>query len=135
MMRLVRWPSKRPPETARPRQIQEQYRAPWGEEITRKEGRAVGWLELISLLEKLTYPLILLYFALFNHEAFWITLAAETVLCILLILTTADRGSRLKYAAMLVPALPIRLMSLGVDVAAAIKCVADIATGNRAWRK
>jgi hypothetical protein len=95
----------------------------------------VGWLELISLLEKLTYPLLLLYFALFNHKAFWITLGVETLLCMLLILATADRGSRLKYAAMLVPAMPIRLMSLGIDVAAATKCLADIAMGNREWRK
>jgi len=81
------------------------------------------------------YPLLLLYLALFHHEAFWITLGVETLLCMLLVLATADRGSRLKYAAMLVPALPIRLMSLGVDVLAVTKCLADIATGNREWKK
>ena len=135
MKRLIRWTRKVPPESARPRRIREQYRAAWGEDITRREGRPVGWLELVSLLEELTYPLLLLYFALFNHKAFWITLGAETLLCMVLVLATADRGSRLKYAAMLVPALPIRLMSLGVDVVAATKCLADIAMGDRAWKK
>ena len=53
-----------PPEERFQRKIQEQYRAAWGEEITRKQGRPVGWLELTCLLEKLSYPLALAYFAL-----------------------------------------------------------------------
>ena len=88
-----------------------------------------------DLVEKMLYPLVLLYLGLFNHEAFWITLGAETLLCMGLILATADRGYRLRYAVMLVPALPVRVMSLGVDLLAAAKCVTDIATGNREWRK
>jgi hypothetical protein len=90
---------------------------------------------LISLFEKLSYPLVLLYFALFNHEVFFLTLAAETLFCMFLVLVTAERGSRLKYAAMLVPATPIRLMSLGVDLFAVVKCLVDLAMGNREWRK
>jgi glycosyltransferase involved in cell wall biosynthesis len=117
------------------RRIREQYRAAWGEQVTRREGRPVGWLDLIGLVEKLTYPLILLYLAIFSHEAFWITIGAETLVCMLLVLATADPGNRLKYAAMLVPATPIRLMSLCVDMFAVWKCIGDIAVGNRAWRK
>lgn len=41
------------------RKIQERYRAAWGGEVTRRNGRSVGWLELFSLLEKLMYPLVL----------------------------------------------------------------------------
>ncbi|MSV34843.1 MAG: glycosyltransferase family 2 protein [Bryobacterales bacterium] len=133
--RLIPGGKPAPPENQGPRRIQEQYRAAWGEGITQTEGRPVGWLELMSLLEKVAYPLVLLYLAWFNQEAFWITLGAETLLCMLLILATADPGSRLKYAAMLVPALPIRLMSLGVDLVASVKCLADLTTGNREWRK
>jgi glycosyltransferase involved in cell wall biosynthesis len=117
------------------RKIHEQYRAAWGENITKTQGRPLGWLELISLAEKLTYPLVLLFFAVFEPDAFWLTLAAETVVCMALVLATADRGSRWKYAAMLVPAMPIRLMSLGVDMFALGKCLVDVATGNREWRK
>jgi len=31
--------------------------------------------------------------------------------------------------------MPIRLLSLGVDMYATIRCLGDITTGNRAWRK
>jgi glycosyltransferase involved in cell wall biosynthesis len=117
------------------RAIREQYRAAWGEGVTQSQGRPVGWLELVCFLEKLSYPLVLLYFAIFNHELFFLTIAAETVFCMLLTFATADPGSRLKYSAMLVPALPIRLMSLGVDMFASVRCLADIARGNREWRK
>jgi hypothetical protein len=95
----------------------------------------VGWLELVSLLEKLTYPLILTYLFVFNPEAFFITIGVEAVLCMLLIMITADSGSRFKYAAMIVPATPVRLLGLGVDVIASVRCLADLAGGNRNWRK
>ncbi len=135
LKRLMPGSRRRTPEEQRQRRAPEQYRAAWGEKITQRDGRPVGWLELISLLEKITYPLVLLYLALFNQEAFWITLGAETLLCMVLILATADRGYRVKYAVMLVPALPVRVMSLGVDMLAAAKCLADITTGHREWKK
>jgi hypothetical protein len=115
--------------------IHEQYRAAWGEGVTKKQGRIVGGLELVCLLEKLSYPLFLLYFAIYNRELLFLTLAAETIFCSLLILITADRGARLKYAAMLIPAMPIRLMSVLVDMFAAVRFAADLARGNRSWRK
>ena len=117
------------------RKVREQYRAAWGEEITRKNGRPVGWLELVSLFEKLTYPLILLYLFAFHPEAFFITIGVEAVLCMLIILMTAEHGTRFRYAAMIVPATPVRLMGVGVDVIASVSCLADLAGGNRNWRK
>jgi hypothetical protein len=117
------------------RKVKEQYRAAWGEEVTRRNGRPVGWLELVSLLEKLTYPLILLYLFVFNPEVFFITIGVEAVLCMLLIMITADSGSRFKCAAMIVPATPVRLLGLGVDVIASVRCLADLAGGNREWKK
>ena len=95
----------------------------------------MGWLELICLAEKLSYPMFMLYFAIFDREVFFLTLAAETLLGMLLIIRTADRGSRLKYAAMLLPAMPVRLLSLGVDMFAMLSYMVDMAVGNRDWRK
>jgi glycosyltransferase involved in cell wall biosynthesis len=124
-----------PPEEQFERRIQEQYRAAWGEDVTRERGRPVGWLELTSLLEKVSYPLILAYLAVFHHEAFFLTIGAETLLCMGLVLTTADAGTGVKYALMLIPAIPIRLMSLCVDMFAVTRCLVDIAIGNRRWKK
>ena len=95
----------------------------------------MGSLELICMAEKVSYPIFLLYFAIFDHEVFFWTLAAETLFCMLLIIKTADHGSRLKYAAMLLPAMPVRLLSLAVDMFAMLNYMADMAVGNREWRK
>jgi hypothetical protein len=117
------------------RRIQEQYRAAWGEAFTRRHGRPIGWMELVSLLEKIAYPLGLLYCALFRRDVFVLTVAAETLLCMGLVFATADRGTRFKYSAMLIPAIPVRLMSLCVDMFAVTRCFVDLAIDKREWRK
>ncbi|HYM10827.1 MAG TPA: glycosyltransferase family 2 protein, partial [Bryobacterales bacterium] len=110
----ARKPAKSPADHGR--RIQEQYRAPWGEAHTRKFGRALGWADLLLVFEKITYPFILLYLALFNHEAFWITIGLEAVLSTASVFVIADSGARLKSAGMMLAATPIRLLSLGVDL-------------------
>src|SRR5579862_8331177 len=42
------------------RRVREQYRAAWGEEVTRRDGRPIGLLELTAIAEKVTYPCVLL---------------------------------------------------------------------------
>jgi glycosyltransferase involved in cell wall biosynthesis len=123
------------PTGAEGRRIQEQYRAPWGEDYTLRSGRSMGWVDLLSLLEKVSYPLILLYLAIFHHTVFWITLGFEAVLATTGVFVFADSGSRWKSAAMMLAATPIRILSLGVDLVATLKYLWDLATGNRNWRK
>jgi glycosyltransferase involved in cell wall biosynthesis len=117
------------------RRIQEQYRAPWGEAHTRQFGRPLGWADLLLVFEKISYPFILLYFALFNHEAFWITIGLEAVLSTASVFAIADSGTRLKSAGMMLAATPIRLLSLGVDLFVVSRYVLDMFTSNRNWRK
>ena len=117
------------------RRIHEQYRAPWGEDYTRQFGRRVGWIDLMSLVEKVSYPVLLLYFAIFNHEVFWISVGLEIVLATTGVFVVADPGSRWKSAGMMLAATPIRLLSLGVDLVTTLKYLFDLATGNRNWRK
>jgi len=117
------------------RLIHEQYRAPWGEDHTLRYGRPVGWVELLSLIEKVTYPVLLLYFALFNHRIFWISIGLEAVLASVGVFIVADPGSRWKSALMMLVATPIRLASLGVDLVTTLKYLLDLGTGNREWNK
>jgi hypothetical protein len=117
------------------RQIHEQYRAPWGEDHTRRFGRPVGWVELLSLLEKVTYPVLLLYFALFNHRIFWTSVGLEALLASTGVFMVADPGSRWKSAWMMLAATPIRLLSLGVDLMTTLRYLFDLGTGNREWKK
>jgi glycosyltransferase involved in cell wall biosynthesis len=127
-------PSEAPAEAQR-RTIQEQYRAPWGEDYTKRFGRPVGWVELLSLLEKVTYPVLLLYFALFNHRIFWISVGLEAILASTGVFMVADPGSRWKSALMMLAATPIRILSLGVDLITTLKYLVDLGTGNRDWKK
>ena len=123
------------PSGAQWRRVHEQYRAPWGEDHTRRFGRHLGLLDLISLLEKVTYPVLLLYFAVFNHEAFWISVGLEAILATTGVFVVADSGSRFKSAGMMLAATPVRVLSLGVDLVATLRYVFDLGTGNRKWRK
>ena len=123
------------PSGAQRRRIKEQYRAPWGEDHTRRFGRRVGWVDLLSLFEKVTYPTLLLYFALFNHEVFWISVGLEAILATAGVFVVADSGSRWKSAGMMLAATPIRLLSLGVDLVTTLRYLFDLGTGNRNWRK
>jgi glycosyltransferase involved in cell wall biosynthesis len=117
------------------RRVQEQYRAPWGEGYTRRFGRRLGLLDLLSLVEKVTYPALLLFFGLFNREAFWISVGLEAVLATTGVFVVADPGSRWKSAGMMLAATPIRLLSLGVDLITTLRYLVDLGTGNRNWRK
>jgi hypothetical protein len=128
-------PPKSAPAGAQSRRIQEQYRAPWGEDYTLRSGRPMGWIDLLSLLEKVSYPLILLYLAIFHHTAFWITLGLEAILATTGVFVVADSGTRWKSAGMMLAATPIRVFSLGVDLVATLRYLWDLATGNRDWRK
>jgi glycosyltransferase involved in cell wall biosynthesis len=130
--------SKRPdtaPTGVQRRRIQEQYRAPWGEDYTRRFGRSVGWVDLVSLFEKVTYPSLLLYFAFFHHEMFWISIGLEAILATTGVFIVADSGSRWKSAGMMLAATPIRVLTLGVDLVTTLRYLFDLGTGNRNWRK
>jgi hypothetical protein len=95
----------------------------------------MGWVDLLSLLEKVSYPLLLLYFSIFHHTVFWITIGLEAVLATTGVFIVADSGSRWRSAAMMLAATPIRILSLGVDLVATLKYLWDLATGNRDWKK
>jgi hypothetical protein len=117
------------------RRIQEQYREPWGEEYTLRSGRRMGWIDLLALLEKASYPIILLYLAIFSHTVFWITIGVEAAVATMGVLVVADSGTRWISAGMMLAATPIRILSLGVDLVATLRHLWDLATGNRDWRK
>ena len=117
------------------RRIQEQYRAPWGEGYTHQLGRKVGLVDLVSSLEKVTYPVILIYLAIFSPKFFLFTVALEAVLSTASVALVADKGERWSSAGMMLAATPIRLLSVLVDLAAAAQYALDLATGNRKWRK
>lgn len=117
------------------RKIQEQYRAVWGEQFTQRHGRAIGVLELTSLVEKISYPLILLFLIVFHPETALLTIGVEAIACTALVCMIADAGSRLRFAGAMLVATPVRVLSMGVDLVAMCGYLLDMAVGNRKWRK
>jgi glycosyltransferase involved in cell wall biosynthesis len=132
---LQRGAAQPTPKSHELRRIREQYRAPWGEQYTRRFGRTVGFVDLAALVEHFSYPLVMLYLALFNREAFLITLSLEITFSTIGVFTVADRGSRCRSAGLMLAATPVRLLSLGVDLYVNAHYLFDLATGNRRWRK
>ena len=126
---------RRKPAAGDRREVREQYRAPWGEAHTRRFGRPMGLLDTCALLEKVCYPVALLYMAIFSPEAALITIGAESLMATASVFAVARNGERVRSAAMMFAATPIRVLSLGVDFVSVLKYGLDLATGNRNWRK
>jgi hypothetical protein len=95
----------------------------------------MGWVDLLALFEKVSYPAILLFFVFYSHEAFWITVGLEAAVATTGVFFVADSGRRWAFAGMMLAATPIRLLSVGLDLVTTLRYLFDLATGNRNWRK
>lgn len=136
---IFKWPRVAFRRRGRPvderRRVVEQYRAPWGDGYTRRYGRLVGVIDFTSLVEKITFPAILIGLAIRYPEVAVLTLIAEVAVSALAIAVVSDPGSRLEGATMMIAATPLRVLSMFVDVFALGRFAFDLATGNRNWRK
>jgi hypothetical protein len=117
------------------RQAREQYRAPWGESHTKRYGRPIGLIGCVSLVEKVTFPAILLGLAVFYPDVAVFSLMIEIFISAAAVALVSDSGARIRGAGMMIAATPFRLMSMAVDVAAVSRFMWDLAVGNRNWRK
>ncbi len=118
------------------RQIREQYRQSFGEEHTRRYGRPMGWVLLMSAIEKVLFPAVLLIMIILRlWEPLAITIAAETVLS-LGILAFIAKGQRAEYFFKGLLVTPIRYSSLLYDLVTIGRFGADLwIFRNRRWRK
>lgn len=132
---------------AEKRVIREPYRQAFGLEFTRKYGRPIGWVILLSAAEKVFFPFAMLLMMLLGWwETLAITLAAETVVSLMVlgfVARTPKQGNfyRPKYSGvryffkgLLVT--PIRYLSLLYDlVTIGIFVVHVWILGEKKWRK
>ena len=118
------------------RRIAEPYRQPFGVDYTRRFGRPIGWVLLMSAFEKIAFPATLLIMLVLRAwEPLVITLIAETVVSVFaLVLVT--RGQRLEYLVKGLAIAPLRYALLIFDGVTISRFARDLwITGNRRWRK
>lgn len=99
------------------RRIAEAYRQPFGERLTREQGRPIGWVMVCVALEKLALPATLLAMLAFGQLSLvgWV-LAVELALW-LAVLTIVAREGRLAIALRGLMVAPLRYVALVADVA------------------
>lgn len=117
------------------RKIKEAYRQAFGENITHKYGRPIGWFMFTSLLEKITFPIIIIVMMVFHlWGVLAITFVAE-VIVFSSIIAFMHKNKRIKNFFKSVLIAPIRYTVLVYDLLVFSNFVKDIIIGNRRWRK
>lgn len=118
------------------RKIKEAYRQGFGDEVSHKYGRPIGWFMFTALFEKITFPLIILSMLLLN---LWlplvITIVAEVLLfSILIVLMNKQKRIQNFFKSILVA--PIRYAFLMFEIVVMLKFLKDICfSKNRKWKK
>lgn len=118
------------------RKIVEPYRQSFGTQITQKYGRPIGWVVFLGLLEKITFPLILITMIILRlWEPLLITIVAESTFTICVLVYLA-KGHRIEYFFKALVTTPIRYALVFVDAYTILRFLADIFIfKNRSWRK
>jgi glycosyltransferase involved in cell wall biosynthesis len=118
------------------RRVREPYRQPFGSAHTESYGRPAGWAVLMSAIEKVTLPSVLLAMILLgNWQGVLITVCAETLLTVTM-LALAMKNHRVEYLLKGVAVTPIRYGLLVADLFTLARFASDLwVTRNRKWRK
>ena len=112
---------------AEKRKIKEPYRQPFGDAITKKYGRPMGWVVFMGAVEKIFFPATLLVMGILRMwEPLLVTVAAESGISIgvLLFISRSPEHNRfmnsrsrgLEYFAKGLLLTPIRYMSILYDL-------------------
>ena len=99
------------------RRVGEPYRQPFGERLTREQGRPIGWVMVFSALEKLALPAVLLTLLVFGQLALLGGLLALELAVWLALLTLVARERPLSAALNGLMVAPLRYVAMVADVA------------------
>src|SRR5262249_39077851 len=118
------------------RRISEPYRQAFGRDRTVVLGRPVGWMLMMSAVEKVFFPTTLLILMILrNWEGLIVTVAAETAVC-LAALVAVTKGQRLEYLAKGLLATPIRYALMMSELFTIGRFAVDLwISKDRSWRK
>ncbi len=134
-----RWHEKHDPElreAVEKRRIKEAYRQAFGEEITKKYGRPLGWIIFTSALEKIAFPVTMLILIILQlWEPLVLTMAIESSLSTLILVVVAP-GNRFFAFLKSVLMIPLRYSMLMYELLTIGRFANDLwISRKRNWRK
>jgi glycosyltransferase involved in cell wall biosynthesis len=114
----------------------EPYRQAFGRSRTLTHGRPAGWILLMSAVEKVFFPTVLLVMLILgNWEGLAVTVGFETAVCVFA-LALVMKGARLEYVLKGLAVTPLRYALLATEPVTIARFAFDLwVTGNRSWRK
>jgi glycosyltransferase involved in cell wall biosynthesis len=118
------------------RKIKEAYRQRFGVDHTQAYGRPMGWVLLLSLVEKIFFPTVLILLMVIGAwQPLGLTVAIETVIS-LIILAIISQGQRFEMVVKGLLITPLRYASLLFDAVTIGRFAGDLwFTKQRQWRK
>jgi glycosyltransferase involved in cell wall biosynthesis len=118
------------------RRIHEPYRQAFGREHTTRYGRPAGWIVMLSAVEKVGFPTVLLVMVMLgNWEGLLITVGAETLITVTA-LVVAMKHQRIEYLIKGLAVTPIRYALVASELVTIARFTTDLwLTKNRRWRK
>jgi glycosyltransferase involved in cell wall biosynthesis len=125
-----------PATTGDRRVVREPYRQAFGRARSERFGRPAGWILMMSAIEKVFFPTVLLAMAILGnwHGLAW-TVAIDTIVCVTA-LAAVMKGRRLEYVLKGIAVTPVRYALLGSEVLTIGRFAVDVwLTNNRKWRK
>jgi glycosyltransferase involved in cell wall biosynthesis len=119
------------------RKVKEAYRQAFGTNYTHRYGRPIGWTIMLSLIEKISFPIIILVLiGLRRWEMLAWTLGAEIVVLLAVTYILAHRFKRIDYLWRAVVATPVRYFAALFDLFIFGVFLADIwIVKDFKWRK
>jgi len=118
------------------RVVREPYRQAFGRARSELFGRPAGWILMMSAIEKVFFPTVLLVMGILGnwHGLAW-TIAVDTAVCVMA-LAIVMKGRRLEYVAKGIAVTPVRYALLASELVTIGRFAVDVwLTNNRKWRK
>ncbi len=111
---------RRPVTSHEQRRIAEAYRQPFGERLTRAQGRPIGWVLVFAALEKPALPALLLMLLMFGQFALvgWLLAAELAVWLAMLVMVSPEPRPMATLRGLAVA--PLRYMAMAADLAGVV---------------
>ncbi|MFH1127388.1 MAG: glycosyltransferase family 2 protein [archaeon] len=101
----------------------------------KNEKPAIGWIILMPIIEKITYPLALAYLVFFDYWYALLTLMIEYFAYMVILRLSAPKMPKMHFLKICLVTLPLRIMNLFLDIYVTVRFMIDLVLKRRNWRK